>query len=300
MPIVAVDPNEMDAVAAFHRIYVTVGEADNPDTFVAAPLEEIHDLLAIASARFACRGLLALEDGAPVASGLCALDLKDEPERALLTPRVLPGHRRRGHGTRVLEHLERRAVAHGRSLLQATAVWSSAHPNGATAAPARFAAARGWALALTNVRLRLALPSDAEQITTVVAERAGRREGYTTVDPDAIRDDERHLARSGRVKINAAALSPTGEVVALSSILTRPDGPGPAHQQGTVVDEAHRGRGLGAVVKAAALEQLERTRPDIRAVITETAQDNGPMLALNRALGWVPVLSSGDFQAPTR
>jgi len=332
--IVVADPSDGAAVAALHRIYVTVGQADNPQSFVASPAAELREVLATPTARFDFTAYLGYEDGEPVASGWAALGRNDASHLAYLTPRVLPAHRRRGHGSRVLAAMERHAADHGRTLLLAMAVWAAEHgPDGSGSAPVGFATARGYQLAHTGVRLRLELPTDRSRLDALLAQRAARREGYTTrawvgpvpeellggwavlhaalsqdephgglerpaetPDPDVIRDDERILAESGQVKLNAAALSPVGEIVAFSSIRTRIDSPDAAFQQGTVVHRNHRGRGLGALAKVQALRLLERTRSDITAMVTENAQDNGYILALNRAVGCVPVLYSGDFQ----
>ena len=329
-----VDPGDASAVAALYRIYVEVGLADNPDGFVAAPLEEMREVLRAPTARFAFTGFLAVESGEPVASGWCAFGIKDAPHLAHLTPRVPPGHRGHGYGTRVLQAMERFASSRGRTLFQASAVWPAEHgPDGSSSAPVQFALRNGWALELTNVRLRLLLPTDQQALDALVARRLTQRSGYTTrrwvgsvpeellagwavlhaavsgdaphgalehqlelPDPAAIRDDERILEQTGRVKVNAAAIAPNGEVVAYSSILTRVEAPDPAFQQGTIVRRDHRGLGLGTLVKVQALRLLESTRPDIPAVVTENAQDNQHMLALNQAIGCVPVLYSGDFQ----
>ncbi len=321
-------------MAALHRIYVTVGRADDPEAFVAAPVEEILECLREPTARFAFTAFLGLEDGEAVASGWCALALADAPQLAYATPRVLPEFRRRGYGSRVLAAMERHAGAHGRTCLQSLAVWSADHgPDGSGSAPAGFAAAHGFGLAKANIRLRLELPSDPARLDALLGERAAGRVGYTTrawvgpvpaellpgwavlhavlsadephgalerpeetSNPNTIRDDERILARSGQVKVNAAVLSPAGETVAYSSISTRIGSPEAAFLRGTVVHRGHRGLGLGALAKVQALRLLERTRPDISAVITENDQENTHILELNRAMGFLPVLYSGAFQ----
>jgi len=337
MRIVTIDPVDAGAVAAWHRIYLEVGFTDNPDGFVPSPPEEVQEVLRVPTARFAFTAFLGFVDGEPVASGWSAFGLKDAPHLAYLTPRVLPARRRRGYGTQMLHRMEHHAAEHRRTLFQAAAVWAPAHgPDGATSAPVRFAAGHGWELGLTNLRLRLDLPTDQGRLDELIAQRASKRDGYRirtwvgpvpndllpgwailhaavsadaphgalehqmeSADPDAIRDDERILTNTGRTTINAAAISPGGDIVAYSSILTRLDHPDPGFQQGTIVRTDHRGRGLGALAKVQALRLLERTRPDIPAVITENALDNEHMVALNQSLGGLPVLYSGDFQKRT-
>lgn len=59
-------------------------------------------------------------------------------------------------------------------------------------------------------------------------------------------------------------------------------------QDDTLVDRAHRDRGIGRALKAANLENLAGV-PEAggsRWIQTYTALDNAPMLALNRAVGF--------------
>lgn len=229
---------------------------------------------------------------------------------------------------------ERHATRLGRALRHANGVWQAGFgPHGTGSAPVEFARHHGWALGLPDVRSTLFLPADAERLDALLAERAERRRGYAirawsgtvpdellsgwahleatltrdalrgelvsrTEKPsaEAVRDDERILARTGQTKLQAAAFSPDGELVAYSAMIVHGSGPRPAFQWGTIVRAEHRGRGLGAAVKVAALRLLERERPDVRTIITENAQANGPMIALNEALGFGPVLYAGLFQ----
>jgi hypothetical protein len=58
---------------------------------------------------------------------------------------------------------------------------------------------------------------------------------------------------------------------------------------GHLVLREHRGHRLGMWIKAANLRALLAQFPAIRRVSTFNAQSNGPMLRVNRAMGFTPV-----------
>ncbi len=334
MRLAHIDPANLREVATFHGIYVEVGRFDNPDGFVASPVEEIAECLRAPTDRFSFAAFLGWAGEEAVASGWAAADVKDDARLIHLLPRVLPGHRQAGLGSAMLELMEEYATRLGRTLFHSTGVWDASHgPDGVGSAPVEFAAKHGWKLGLTSTRFRLLLPTRTERLDALGAERKARRQGYTirawsgpvpdellsdwallearlsedaprgslasrteTASTEAVRDDERILARTGRVKFNAVAISPGGELVAYSNVIVRAATSEPGFQWGTFVRREHRGRGLGAAVKIAALGLLERSRPDVPAVITENARSNRHMIRLNQALGCVPVLYSGQFQ----
>jgi len=75
----------------------------------------------------------------------------------------------------------------------------------------------------------------------------------------------------------------------MSDVLFRADEPLWGEQHDTIVDPAHRGHRLGFAVKAAGLRRLLAEHPSVRHVQTYNALENGPMLAVNRAMGFEPV-----------
>ena len=68
-------------------------------------------------------------------------------------------------------------------------------------------------------------------------------------------------------------------------------------QDDTLVLKEHRGHRLGMLLKVANLEFLQRERPGHPAVTTFNAAENEHMLAVNDALGFVPVRVGGGVEA---
>ena len=58
----------------------------------------------------------------------------------------------------------------------------------------------------------------------------------------------------------------------------------------------HRGHRLGLATKAANLLRLQRHRPDLREVRTYNAESNTHMVAVNDAMGFLPVERLGEFE----
>jgi len=196
-----------------------------------------------------------------------------------------------------------------------------------------FARRHGYELALADVQRRLDLPVPDAVLDELAAEAAEEHRGYElrawvgplpadlvagwarlaasidveapsgdldlepmSADVDAVRDDERRLARQGRSRWHAVALDRDGEVVAYSELVTTVHEPDRAYQWGTLVRPADRGHRLGMAVKVANLRQLQRGAPAIDHVTTWNAEANGPMVAVNDRLGFVPVERMGEFQ----
>lgn len=190
-----------------------------------------------------------------------------------------------------------------------------------------FAAAAGADVVQTELRSQVRLPVDQDVLAAVEAEVGAHADGYTTrswtgcppedllddraalaarmsTDPplgdmdwrpevwDAqrVRDTYADWAARGLAVVGAGAVhEATGTMVAFSEIGRDRRSPTIAHQFDTIVDPDHRGRRLGIVVKAANLRAVEAAMPEVRRVQTWNALENGPMLRVNRAMGFVPV-----------
>lgn len=189
-----------------------------------------------------------------------------------------------------------------------------------------FAQAAGADLVQTEVRSQVTLPVPADVLATGEAEVAAHAGGYATVTwqgscPEELMDDRAALAarmdtdpplgevdwrpgvwdaermratyaswaERGLEVIGAGALDEDGRMVAFSEMGRDRREPTLAYQFDTIVDPAHRGHRLGMAVKAATLRALEERMPEVVRVQTWNALENGPMLRVNRAIGFVPV-----------
>ncbi|MCQ8770132.1 GNAT family N-acetyltransferase [Streptomyces telluris] len=101
----------------------------------------------------------------------------------------------------------------------------------------------------------------------------------------------------GGVLFTVVAEAPDGTYAALTEVGRRSPGDVRAQQYETVVAPAHRGLGLGRAVKLRMLQLLREQEPPIREIATHVADDNGPMRAVNKMLGYRPERSVGIFQA---
>jgi len=104
------------------------------------------------------------------------------------------------------------------------------------------------------------------------------------------RDEERWIVRAIPQHVTVAVED--GAVVALTGIRV-PEAVGATlvHTDDTATVPHARRRGLALAVKLASLRRLRAERPDIERVATQNAVQNEPILAVNRELGFVPLLT---------
>lgn len=77
----------------------------------------------------------------------------------------------------------------------------------------------------------------------------------------------------------------TGEPAGLTQVAVDEHRPGIAVQEDTAVVRAHRGHGLGLLLKLEMVDWLREDRPDVRATDTWNVAENAPMIAVNDLLG---------------
>lgn len=77
-----------------------------------------------------------------------------------------------------------------------------------------------------------------------------------------------------------------GSVIAFSDVFWHPEMTDRVHQIVTGVRRDRRGLGVGKGLKAALLRHVRSAQPSVRLMITRNAATNGPMLAINRRLGY--------------
>lgn len=91
-------------------------------------------------------------------------------------------------------------------------------------------------------------------------------------------------------------VAPDGEPAGLTTVAIQRHLPRFSFQDDTVVIAEHRGRGIGRWLKADMWQRLRADAPEVEALDTENAESNDPMLAINVAMGFRPVLQSGAWQ----
>jgi GNAT superfamily N-acetyltransferase len=119
------------------------------------------------------------------------------------------------------------------------------------------------------------------------------REAWTG---ERVRAQERELAARGEpLLVTAAQHDGTRELAAYTEIAVPADGE-KAEQYDTLVAAAHRGHRLGTLVKLHNIHELGRHAPHIHRLLTWNADENTPMIAINRAFGFRPHALTGTWQ----
>lgn len=334
MRIVEVDAGDPASFDPWHRAYVAAELAIGPDVASPWQLEEVRAMMLHQGSRAWTAGWSGLVDGRVVCSGWLRTPLLDNTDRAELMVHTVPDARRRGHATAMLEHLEAVARERGRSILGAEASWPYAVGAEGDGEPGpAFAYARGYDLALGDVKRLLRLPVGEELLDGLAAAAAPHHVGYVlrswvgpvpddllvgwarlvaslaieaptgelsveaeSADPAVVREDEALLAKQGRTKYNTVAVAPDGDVVAYTDVVTTVHEPGRAYQWGTLVRRDARGHRLGIAVKVANLRLLQAQARDITLLTTYNAEVNRQMIEVNERLGFTPVARLGEFQ----
>lgn len=113
---------------------------------------------------------------------------------------------------------------------------------------------------------------------------------------DRVRQLDRRAAETGlRVLVTVAEHTASGTLCALNELVITSDNPTIA-QSDTLVLADHRGKRLGMRVKCAGLLTVATLAPHAQRVITWNAEENGPMLAVNEAIGFRPIAYEGVWQ----
>ena len=109
-------------------------------------------------------------------------------------------------------------------------------------------------------------------------------------------DDIRRQAAGQTPLVTVVEHVPTGELVAYSGLTLQHDRTRPAQQGTTLVLREHRGQRLGLLTKSVNLRQVMETSPSTPEVVTNNAEDNRHMLAVNEALGFQPLAYIGAWK----
>ena len=322
VPVTTLDPEQAELAEAWNDAFVAV----SVDT-----MGDDHDAWSMASRRareastsWDHRYLAALdEDDRVVAGAALSLPLRDNPHLLLFGIAVPREHRRRGIGTELLDHVTQQATGAGRTSLNA----ETAYPRGRTDPGEAFARRHGFELAQTNHRNDLDVnayaygeprvaagyaveTSTADTLDEWLEDRAVLQQRMSTDSPvgdlsfeeedwdvQRMRGQRDETRRSGRRVVESVARHlDTGRLVAFTQLQVPTAEPVIAYQQDTLVLREHRGHGLGAAVKAATMTALRAEFPQTRTVRTWNAQENGPMIRVNEALGYRTTAIQREWQ----
>ncbi|MFI9153993.1 GNAT family N-acetyltransferase [Streptomyces sp. NPDC053367] len=267
-------------------------------------------------------------DGAPLGTASLRLfDKEGQRHLAEADVRVHPAERRRGVGSALLDAAVEAARQDGRRSVVAQADGDSAG--------AAFLAARGFAVAMTLIHARLPLvEADVPALTALVeaapagyaltawegtvpddlADRyvASRRAmddmpmgavdyGRVVWDLDRVRAAAAAVAERGDVLHTVAAVDTSdGSLVGFTELVVPGSGEGDGLHYGTGVLPEHRGHGLGTWMKAASILHARERHPGLGALLTDVADANPHMRAVNDRLGYRPTHTAYEFQLTLR
>ena len=273
--------------------------------------------------------LEAVQDGRVVGSARLFFFLRDNTHLVEAGVWVAPPARRRGIGRALLDEVEARTQADGR-----TAVIGSAFaPVGAESPGSRFAAALGYPVGSHEetkvVDLKTAVSGWGALEDEVGAALGGYRvevfeerlpEPYVagfcallsaflgevpTGDldledaawtPGRLRENEEHAVATGRCRMVAVAVAPDGHLVGFSDASVHRADPRRASVGGTLVLPGHRGHRLGLAMKLLTHRRVAELFPECGYVETGNAGVNAPMNAVNDRMGYRVVERCLDVQ----
>jgi GNAT superfamily N-acetyltransferase len=251
---------------------------------------------------------------------------RDNQHLAWLDLQVHPEHRRKGHGSGLLEAMLTRARSEGRTGV-GIAGWESD-------ATSRFAAARGFELKQVEVNRRQVLADlDRAELDRLYDEARPhaaayelvRRLGPTPEDeleamavmvsaindaPNDGLDIEDEVFTGERVRAYETAMAgrgiaihrvmarhrETGELAGQTVVGVELERPHLAEQHDTSVVGAHRGHRLGLLMKLEQLRCLREDEPQLESVDTWNAESNSYMIGVNEAVGYRVVGRALAFQ----
>ncbi len=108
--------------------------------------------------------------------------------------------------------------------------------------------------------------------------------------------EEKNAASFYDVYTYVTVHKPTGDYVGSTSVQTDQLQPDQAWQWETVVHPDHRQLGLGRLLKASMIEKIVSDQPKVDRIDTWNAGSNEPMLNINVAMGFKPILITNTFQ----
>lgn len=327
------DPHDDAEFAAFHAAYAAANDFGRPysDTWT---LPEMSISFRRESPVLELYGLIAGSGGDVTGVAVVELSLADNLDLAEVGIFVPPEHRRRGIGTALARQVAVDLRQRGRTSWFARIAGRQSDQSPDTPVPGEaFAAHLGLTMRQRDVQRRLALPAPVDRLEALAAAAAPKHLDYRLVRwvdacPDeyverycrlkaAMVDDmptgeleveaevwdearlralEEQQAAQHRRRYVYAAVAPDAEIAGHTELVVPEHDPGVIYQWDTLVLARHRGHRLGLALKVANLLWAQAEHPERTAVRTWNAESNGPMIAVNEAIGFVPVESEGSWQ----
>jgi RimJ/RimL family protein N-acetyltransferase len=157
---------------------------------------------------------------------------------------------------------------------------------------------RGYRLEMIDGIFPEELRADAATFHHIMqtAPREDLEVGDVLIGPDEVAELDQALMEAGRLRWTVLMRDSTGTCVGGTEVTFEPWEPELVLQQNTGIDPAHRGLGLAKWAKAALLERIRHDRPDAQRIRTGNASSNGPMLAINDALGFKVIGTRTEWQ----
>jgi mycothiol synthase len=319
---VAADDRTLVAWHDLHRVLeLEEAPGDEPVGLEQLLLEACHPRPELDATRF----LVLDERGLALAwASLEVEDTEDNRHLAYVEGGVRPDARRRGLATMLLHRCAEVAAQKGRTKLFLSAVEGSAGDGflASTGADYVYLARLSRCLVADIDRAemeRWAQPRPGYSILTWSSPTPEHHlQGYVDVlhvmntaplqdldyedeviTADLLRGRERALAdHKGTNWVAVARHEATGAFVGLSELHFDGFRAARVEQWNTGVAPAHRGHGLGRTLKAINALRLLDERPAARFIDTQNQDQNGPMLAINDAMGFRPHIRYRQYQLP--
>lgn len=252
----------------------------------------------------------------------------DNPRVVWLSIEVHPEARRQGLAREMLRQLAQHARSQGRSLLMMECHERSA---GGRAFLERMGARQGLVEPINQLKLAdldrdlidrwlerrsdlspefdlgswdLLYPKDRLQDLADLLQRTANDQPRDTLEmedvnytPELMRQFEAKQRAGGDQRWTLYALHRAdGLLAGITEVFWNPNRPRLLWQGFTGVMPAFRNRGLGRWLKATMLTRILRERPEVQVIRAGNASSNEPMLKINRALGFKPLLVWATWQ----
>jgi GNAT superfamily N-acetyltransferase len=324
-----VDPEDDEAMESYAAIGTESDAFENPFP-TPFTLEEHREELRNKVPLTYVEGFLGVDGDVPVTAGTAEIFLTDNVEKGWVYVHTLPAHRGRGFGSTMLDFVVDRVKAEQRT----TILTGTDFPFGADESyyKRRFLTGRGFSLANSEVHRVLELPADEAVLDRLAEDAAPHHTDYTLADfdglvPEEMREGycvllnqimvdapsgtvdfeegsttpdilvERAASRraTGRSTYITVALDGDGVPVAHNVLQVTGTDDGNIFNQDTLVRRDHRGHRLGYATKIRNLRRVAALHPDRTTVHTWNAESNGPMISINDAMGFRPVMCGGEY-----